>query len=369
MNTNRLKDFILYNNIIPIAVAVMFVGGAGAFAAQTVVQETGLLGVAQEVDINPLMKLDVTGLDAQLEILNIVDTENAYEVSYQFVTYAAIDGVWQEVLKQDMLKVRNKSRFTSATELESYLNEELYEIIEQDRVFLTRVQKQTETTLEGDAEVSFASLLGDFSVKKPQEVVVHTEKQTFLQSAARVVGSIITISTGPVAQSDGTGNDVEGEVVVETNQETTEESGEASTSTDVVSTTTESVSTTTETTSTTTEPVSDDNSATTTENTSTSTEETASVTDPVATSTDEIDESVSTTTESVSTTTETTSTTTEPISDDNSATTTEEIEEEVTTNEEAADEPEEELEEEIEEEAVVSEPETQEETSTTTTIE
>ena len=353
----RIHKFIMYNNIIPIGVAVMFVGGAGAFAAQTVISDAEVTRATVEVNTVMLMKLDIDALNDELEIISIDDVDSHYEVTYRFNTLTAVDGVWKEVIKEDVLKVRNKDRFANLKELREYLNEELYEVVQQDRVFLARAQKEAQT--ESSPELSLALLTGDFDVEKPDQVVIDpqdliakSEGNIFTKVTGKVA-SIITISQGPVAVSNGTGNDVEGEVstVTELNESVVQEEPEeeVATSTDETATTTEEVATSTEpveeetstTTATTTEPVVQEEPE---EEVATSTDETATTTEEVATSTEPVEEETSTTTV----------TTTEPVVQEEPE---EEVEEESPTTEEAATTTQEVIEQESEPEA---EPEAEE---------
>jgi len=287
----------MYNNIIPIGVAVMFVGGAGAFAAQTVISDAEVTRATVEVNTVMLMKLDIDALNDELEIISIDDVDSHYEVTYRFNTLTAVDGVWKEVIKEDVLKVRNKDRFANLKELREYLNEELYEVVQQDRVFLARAQKEAQT--ESSPELSLALLTGDFDVEKPDQVVIDpqdliakSEGNIFTKVTGKVA-SIITISQGPVAVSNGTGNDVEGEVstVTELNESVVQEEPEeeVATSTDETATTTEEVATSTEpveeetstTTVTTTEPVVQEEPEEEVEEESPTTEEAATTTQEV----------------------------------------------------------------------------------------
>ena len=293
----RIHKFIMYNNIIPIGVAVMFVGGAGAFAAQTVISDAEVTRATVEVNTVMLMKLDIDALNDELEIISIDDVDSHYEVTYRFNTLTAVDGVWKEVIKEDVLKVRNKDRFANLKELREYLNEELYEVVQQDRVFLARAQKEAQT--ESSPELSLALLTGDFDVEKPDQVVIDpqdliakSEGNIFTKVTGKVA-SIITISQGPVAVSNGTGNDVEGEVstVTELNESVVQEEPEeeVATSTDETATTTEEVATSTEpveeetstTTVTTTEPVVQEEPEEEVEEESPTTEEAATTTQEV----------------------------------------------------------------------------------------
>jgi len=304
MSFQKIQEFIRYNNAVPIMVALVVLGGTGVFAATTVVNQEPVVE-APKIQTQILEEYDLTTLPDEVDIVSINELEEYIEVVYTFTTLSVVDGQWKEIVRQNTLKVRNKDRFTSISEVQEYINQELFEVVAQDRSVLARAQEEI-LQPEKITGFNFGNLVGALALSEP-EVVTSSDgllAQAKTNNTQDIVVDRITITQGPVALGDGSGNNVTEELIVYEEP--------------VVVTVTEVTDT---------NSTNDNEVTTTTAATSTTTESSASTT---ATSIEQVSTSTATTTEvettDTSTTTEQTATTTPQESDEAQASTTTEAE-------------------------------------------
>jgi hypothetical protein len=123
-----LKQFIFYNNTIPLAFGILFLGAGATFAASeeargAVVQsQTALVSI----DNSYLLNTPITESSVSISINSVTENEDAYFVEYFLNTLGVKDGMWQPILKIGTLTVRKEE--ISGRDLGLYAEEELAEV-------------------------------------------------------------------------------------------------------------------------------------------------------------------------------------------------------------------------------------------------
>lgn len=128
MSMRSLKNFIFYNNTIPIAFGILFLGAGATFAAspearQAIVSsETGLTSV----DNSYLLNTTITDSTVVISIGSVREDDDTYYVEYQLTTLGIIDGTWQPTTETRTLTVP-KDRIVGV-DLGLYVADELSEV-------------------------------------------------------------------------------------------------------------------------------------------------------------------------------------------------------------------------------------------------
>lgn len=125
---NGLKNFLIYNNTVPIIFGVLFLGTTATFAASPDAREAVVQSETNLVSIDNSYLVNTTITDAVVEITVEAVTEDDiyYYVEYSFTTIEPQDGAWQPVTKSKVLEVRKDTIF--GQDLGLYASEELGEL-------------------------------------------------------------------------------------------------------------------------------------------------------------------------------------------------------------------------------------------------
>lgn len=135
-----IAHFFLYNNLVPIAFGVLFLGGAGALAATPAVQEAVLSSetIVASVDNTYLLSADFETYPFTLQIISVIDDTEKYFVEYTLNTVDLEDGVWRDVVKTKILEVWKTS--LGARDLGLYVTAELTQLRDAEKARLLETQ-------------------------------------------------------------------------------------------------------------------------------------------------------------------------------------------------------------------------------------
>ena len=168
-NTQNIRDFIRYNNTIPLFLGVIIVITGSAFAStpngQEAISKT-LVGAETKItsiDNTLIASLDFNTWSPKARVTGVKEDMDNYYVDYMFSTIDLVNSKWQYTDKNLSLKV-DKNFLKEFKNLESYVAFELKQNIdaENDRLLRTQefekknvTQMQTVTSYSGLAGLVF----------------------------------------------------------------------------------------------------------------------------------------------------------------------------------------------------------------------
>lgn len=121
----KIIFFLKYNNAVLLILAIIFLAGAGAFAASETGQEvigkkeTQILGT----DNTLLLEADLENFDMEYKIEKIEEDEEYYYITYTYLDLIKKDNAWQYQLNEKSRKITKKIK----NDLGLYLADELKE--------------------------------------------------------------------------------------------------------------------------------------------------------------------------------------------------------------------------------------------------
>ncbi|MEK7628861.1 MAG: immunoglobulin-like domain-containing protein [Patescibacteria group bacterium] len=136
---NKLVQFLFYNNAVPLGLGVLFLGAGGVFAATN---PEAILSQTQQIispDNTYIVTKDLGTFTPRAEIVGVTEDEESYFVAYRFSTIDLVDYVWQDVTKEDVMKV-SKALLGETRDLGLYVTEELRQRIDREIAYLSEVQ-------------------------------------------------------------------------------------------------------------------------------------------------------------------------------------------------------------------------------------
>ncbi len=157
---SKVGNFITYNNLVPITISVVLLGGASAFAAtnpELIYEER------QEVvtiDNTYIASLDLERYSPEVEIQAVREDDEFYYIEYILSTVDLIDHVWQDVERPGQLRVR-KSRLTPQMDLGLFVTEQLRQKVAQEQRRLQETQRfEQEQVTQKQVATSYSGLVG-----------------------------------------------------------------------------------------------------------------------------------------------------------------------------------------------------------------
>jgi hypothetical protein len=291
---SQFASFFSYHNAVPIAVSVLFVGGASAFAATA----TGVLplpnipaavapSAPEKVDVSALLSANPDTFAFNPTVTNVVETDTKYTVSYSLQTLAPQGSAWSLVEKTGEFSVAKEA--LDETGLQGYVVNKLKDIENGERAYLSRAQEAEKKLADARAAKpanAFASLVGLAldqitvpKVEKPvPEVKVEAQPETPPAQNTEPQATEVSVHTSSASSESSS----PGEVNAATSTTATSSAATVSASStpqtvDTATTTSETIADTSESASATSTPAVPADVATSTENTASSTPSTPSV--------------------------------------------------------------------------------------------
>ncbi|MBU4536488.1 DUF5011 domain-containing protein [Patescibacteria group bacterium] len=113
--------------------------GEGASEDTRVVNPIKSAITKKEVDVVKILNTNFDKFDSKLQITEITEDDNNFFVSYQYLTLAVENRVWDEVIKEKNISIAKN--ILEGKDLSVYLSEELAEVIDTEIVYLKEVQE------------------------------------------------------------------------------------------------------------------------------------------------------------------------------------------------------------------------------------
>ncbi|MDP2652209.1 MAG: hypothetical protein Q8O94_03665 [bacterium] len=138
----NIIHFIKYHNATTIALAFLLLATGGAFASEDT--RKAVIGEQiverQGIDNSFLLASSIDAFDFAMQITNVEKDASSYYVEYIYNTLAIQDNAWQEVAKQNTLKVSKQS--LAGKDLGLYAQKQLSEVTDSQLAFLKEAKKQ-----------------------------------------------------------------------------------------------------------------------------------------------------------------------------------------------------------------------------------
>lgn len=135
------KNFLLYNNTVPIVFGVLFLGTTATFAASpeardaVVRSETALTSV----DNSYIRSVNINSYGFEVYVDSIEENDTTYFVTYIMETIDLVDGSWQPVNKQLVLEVSKEA--LEDNDLGTYVSKQLADVYNGEIVKLKETQE------------------------------------------------------------------------------------------------------------------------------------------------------------------------------------------------------------------------------------
>lgn len=176
----KLAAFIKYNNAFSIGFALVFLSTAGALAASPELRETVSESIVAaenqvtSVDNSYIVGVDLDAYAPKVQIVSITEDDEYYHVAYTLQTIDLAKGVWQDVIKEDVLKVSKID--LGGEDLGLYVTRQLGELVEYQHAYLREVQgREKEVGVSSKVvATAYSGLIGKFLDSTQEEFPGYT---------------------------------------------------------------------------------------------------------------------------------------------------------------------------------------------------
>ena len=165
----NLLKFLAYNNAVPIAFGIVFLGAGGALAASPAVQQSvyNVSQTVQSIDNTRIVNADIDALPFTLQVAGVTEDQDNYYLTYTLSTIRLVEGVWQDTNEQKLLTVPKSG--LRGEDLGLYASRQLAEVRDAERARLKETQsieKKNGITLKVVA-TAYGGLVGQIDIHKP----------------------------------------------------------------------------------------------------------------------------------------------------------------------------------------------------------
>lgn len=140
-----LIHFITYNNAVPLALGILFLGAGGALAASPEIRHAvyATTEIVRVVDNTQLLATNIDAYRFNVKVNSVNEDDTNYYVDYSYITLAVSDGVWRDSPKSNRMKISKKSM--TGRDLGLYVTEQIGQVINQETTDLKQVQRAEKT--------------------------------------------------------------------------------------------------------------------------------------------------------------------------------------------------------------------------------
>ena len=177
---SRLWHFFQYNNAVPIAVSILFLGSGTVLAASPEARDIAGRAVydAQteviSVDNTYIANKDFANYTPQARIVGVTEDEEYYYIAYQFITIDVVDHVWSDITKDDTMKV-SKASLGQYRDLGVYVTEQLNQRIARELAYLKEVQSfEKKHVTQKTVATKYGGLIGAMLDDKTEKLPGYT---------------------------------------------------------------------------------------------------------------------------------------------------------------------------------------------------
>lgn len=157
-----LWKFLQYHNAVPIAFSIALLGAGGVFAATNPEAIYSANAQVIAVDNSYIAYKDLDSYSPTVSITGVTEDDEYYYVAYSFSTIDLLDYVWQDVTKQEVMKV-SKADLGPYRDLGLYVTEQLKQKIDREIAYLREVQDIEKKQLSKKmVATAYSGLVGQF---------------------------------------------------------------------------------------------------------------------------------------------------------------------------------------------------------------
>jgi hypothetical protein len=158
----KILHFLSYHNAIPIALGILFLGSASAFAATNpeiiLKKEQSVVSI----DNTYIANANLDAFTPSVQVTGVTEDSEYYYVTYQFSTIALEDYVWQDVTKQREMTVA-KEFLGNNKDLGLYVTKQLGEVIDSEIIRLKETQEFERRNITNKmVATAYSGLVGAF---------------------------------------------------------------------------------------------------------------------------------------------------------------------------------------------------------------
>ncbi|MEX0917804.1 MAG: DUF5011 domain-containing protein [Candidatus Paceibacterota bacterium] len=177
----RLAHYILYNNTFTLLFVFLLLSGGTVMASNEDVRDAmaGAVITSEEtvrqVSNRAILEADIHNHDFRVQVEYVEEDDISYFVHYSYQTYAVIDGVWQEAVREEILVVSKSQLGTK--DLDTFITTQLAEVVNAERQMLIETQ-EIERRIGANNKIverTYSGLVGRFL--DPDEVVYEEESK------------------------------------------------------------------------------------------------------------------------------------------------------------------------------------------------
>lgn len=191
----KLTHFFQYHNAIPIALGIVLLGGASAFAAANPEAIYSVQETVVAIDNTYIASKDLAGYTPRAQVTGVTEDDASYYVAYTLATIDVQDGVWQDVAKAATLQVTKET--LGQRDLKDYVAEQLAQNIahEIDRLHEAQAMERTHISTKV-VSTAYSGLVGALFDATTQAQTPHIATQ---YAAALSAGAAPQLTgSGPV---------------------------------------------------------------------------------------------------------------------------------------------------------------------------
>lgn len=164
----RFRQFIAYNNAVPVLFGILFLSVGSVFAANPDVRANVAESIYAErartvsVDNTYLLETDMDRFVPTVQILEVTEDETNYYVTYELETIDLLENIWQPVIKTDTMTVAKGA--LRGKDLGLYVSRELGQLIDAELSLLRETQRIEEGIGKREKVVAteYSGLVGRF---------------------------------------------------------------------------------------------------------------------------------------------------------------------------------------------------------------
>ena len=157
-----ILNFLKYNNIVPVTVAFVLLGAGGAYAATNPAAILSAQEQVVSIDNTYIANKNLDAYTPQVVIVNVKEDDEYYYVAYQFITIDLKDAAWQDVLKEEVMRV-SKADLGPYRDLGLYVTEQLKQKIDRELARLKETQEfERRQVTQKIVATAYSGLIGAF---------------------------------------------------------------------------------------------------------------------------------------------------------------------------------------------------------------
>ena len=166
----RFLNFLQYHNAVPIAISFVLLGAGGAFAAT----DPGAIYSSQQqvvsIDNTYIVNKDLSTYSPRVQITGVTEDSDNYYVAYNLSTIDLKNGVWQDVVKSNVMNV-SKADLGPYRDLGIYVTGQLAQITERELDYLKQVQGIEQKNVTNKVVATqYGGLVGKFLDTSTEEI-------------------------------------------------------------------------------------------------------------------------------------------------------------------------------------------------------